>query len=195
MLIFPILISLTTFAQIPLPSCIKKTQDVQKIIATTKANTDKSSKYDGYRNALAGDSDQALVARLIFAETLAANCPQQSASVLPLIAGAINNRIQIRKGDVKSVVFERNQFASSLNHYSSSKYLDFLCPSQADLWTQSMNAVGKKNDGLDRSAVNYFLYKHHAGWDKEPWKLPETKLSQISNARDCIRVFENKSWK
>ncbi len=187
--------SLTTYAQIPLPTCVKEPADIQKIITFTKKNSDNSSKYDAYRIALASDSDQALAARLIYAETIAANCPTQSANVLPLIAGVINNRVQIRKGDVKSVVFERNQFASSLNHYSSSKYLDFLCPTDALLWTQSMNVVGKKNRDLPIAAVNYFLYKHHAGWDKEPWKLPESKLSLNSNARDCIRVFENKSWK
>lgn len=195
MIIFPLLLSLVTHTQIPLPKCVKESAEVQNIVKITKKNADTSAKYDGYRKALASDSDQALAARLIYAETIAANCPSQSTTVLPLIAGAINNRVQIRKGDVKSVVFERNQFASSLNHYSSSKYLDFLCPADVDLWTQAMNLVGKKNSDLSPVAVNYFLYKHHTGWDKEPWKLPETKISRISNARDCIRVFENKSWK
>lgn len=194
-LILLLVLSFVAHAQIPLPKCVKDSVEIQKIVTITKANTDKSSKYDGYQKALSSDSDQALAARLIYAETIAANCSTQSTIVLPLIAGAINNRIRIRKGDIKSVVFERNQFASSLNHYSSSKYLDFLCPTDATLWTQSMNSVGKNNDDLSPVAVNYFLYKHHPGWNKEPWKLPETKLSLNSNARNCIRVFENKSWK
>lgn len=184
-----------TSTQTPFPICVDSTVEVQKIISIAKNNKDTKYKYDGYRKALSSDSDQELIARLIYAETIAANCAEQNSNILPLIAGAINNRIRKRNGDVKSVVYERNQFASSLNHYSSSKYQDFLCPRDSKIWKLSMLWAAKLNKDISPLAVNYYLYKHHPGWNKEPWSLPETELSLKSKVRDCIRVFENKSWK
>jgi len=194
MRLFLLILMSGLMANASLPTCVKNKADLEAIVSVMQKNKDTKLKYDGYRKFLAGDSDQDLTARLIYAETLASNCPKNRATVLPLIAGAIQNRIKLRKGDVKSVVFERNQFASSLNFYDSSKYLDFLCPTDSELWKNAVDTLNTSST-LSKTAVNYFLYKHHPGWDKEPWTLPEAELSKSVNVRDCIRVFDNKGWK
>ncbi|MBL7542863.1 MAG: hypothetical protein JNL11_03560 [Bdellovibrionaceae bacterium] len=177
------------------PQCVNNPSEIEEILSAMKANSKGKNKYSGYRKALSHDSDQQLVARLIYAETLAANCPSQSREVLPLIARVISNRIQIRKDGVKSVVYERDQFASSLNKYSSSRYLDFLCPNNYELWGLAFDHAGKGVSERSSIAVHYFLYKHHPGWDAEPWRLPESRESLASKVRDCIRVFDNNTWK
>src|SRR5437899_2777296 len=100
-----------------MPKCVDDPAQVGSILQTLSANSKTKFKYDGYRKAVAGDSNEEITARLIYSETVAANCPDQNKQMAPLIAGVIKNRIQSTKGDAKAVVFELNQFASSLNNY------------------------------------------------------------------------------
>src|SRR5262245_55554670 len=111
-----------------LPGCVDSPSDLETIVQAMKSNSKTSHKYDGYKKVFGGASDSELLARLAYAETLAANCPSENAKVAPIVTAVIKNRVTIRKNDVASVVFERDQFASSLNNYSESRSKEFLCP-------------------------------------------------------------------
>ena len=181
---------------VQLPNCIDNPTEIEAIKTKIKANSKTSNKYDGYRKAFASDSDTELAARLIYAETKATKCEKQNDEVVSVISQVIGNRVKIRKGDVKSVVFQRDQFASSLNIYSESNYKDFLCPNDGDLWGKSYYAadvaLSKTTKGTD--TVNYFLYKHSPRWTKEPWKLEED-TSLTKKVSSCIRAFKNPGFK
>jgi hypothetical protein len=185
-----------------LPKCIDDEKEIEKIKSTIKANVKTKFKYNGYRAALHSESESDLLARLAYSETVAANCPDLNTKIAPLIVAAITNRIRFRKGDVRSVVFERDQFASSLNIYAESRYQDFLCPKDVALWTMisakaksSMGNQSEVNDFLSDDTVNYFLYKHSPKWTKEPWKLNEDKTKIELPIQNCIRFFHNPQWR
>ncbi|MES2802153.1 MAG: hypothetical protein V4654_06645 [Bdellovibrionota bacterium] len=179
-----------------LPHCINDPTEIEAIKAKIKANSKTSNKYAGYKQALESDSDVELTARLVYAETKATNCEQKNNEIVPVIAQVIANRVKIRKGDVKSVIFQRDQFASSLNIYDESNYKDFLCPNDSSLWSKAYDesslALSDKTQGTD--TVNYFLYKHSPRWTKEPWKLEED-TSLAKGVRECIRTFKNSNFK
>lgn len=180
-----------------LPHCVNQVRDIEIIKNKIKLNSKNENKYDGYKKALASDSDEELMARLIYAETKATNCEKLNSSVVPVIAKVISNRIKIKKGDVKAVVFQRDQFASSLNIYSDSNYKDFLCPNDAKLWAQALNEASEAlaDKSKPTATVNYFLYKHSPRWTKEPWKLEEDTALVKGGTRDCIRAFKNPNYK
>lgn len=185
--------------EIALPCCVDNPAQVQKLLKHVQANKNNSSKYAEYSAVLRGESDAHLLARLAYAETLAANCPALNSSVGPRIVEVIANRVRRRGGDVRSVVFQRDQFASSLNIYSNSRYRDFLCPRDLSLWKEMMTAarVALQNppSRLQPDTMNYFLYKHDRRWTKEPWSLKEDSAGQADDARACIRFFRVPHWK
>lgn len=182
---------------INLPNCVNDPATIETIKAKIKANSKTANKYDGYKKVLASDSDIELAARLIYAETKATNCASLNNQIAPAITEVIANRVKIRKGDVQSVIFQRDQFASSLNIYDESNYKDFLCPNDSALWqkaySEAFSALSDKTKGTD--TVNYFLYKHSPRWTKEPWKLEEDRSLTNANTRQCIRTFRNPSFR
>ncbi len=179
-----------------LPNCINDPAKIDGIKATIKANSKTSNKYVGYKKVLNSDSDIELAARLVYAETKATRCEKMNNDIVPVITEVIANRVKIRKGDVQSVIFQRDQFASSLNIYDESNYKDFLCPSDSALWSkvysETFSALSDKTKGSD--TVNYFLYKHSPRWTKEPWKLEED-TSLTKGVHECIRAFKNPTFK
>jgi len=183
-----------------LPRCVDSEVDIAEIRRVQKANDKTSHKYDGYRKALHADSALELAARLAYAETVAASCPQQEDQVATLIAGVIGNRVRIRRGDVASVVFQRNQFSSSLNIYPESRYRDFLCPDDSALWRKVVAKVranfkaSKPDAAIPKDAVNYYLYRHSDRFKAPAWKLEEALIAD-EKTRECIRVFRNPAWK
>lgn len=184
----------------PLPECVHSVIDIAGIQRVQKTNQKTSHKYDGYRNALGADASLGLAARLIYAETLAANCPRQEDHIVDLVASVVGNRVRIRQGDVKSVVFQRDQFASSLNIYSESRYRDFLCPNDAELWQKVVTAMrvnlerSTPSAPIPNDAVNYYLYRHSNRFTAPDWKLEEVAVAD-NKTRECIRVFRNPAWK
>jgi hypothetical protein len=182
----------------PLPLCVDREEDLKKVADHLNANKKTKHKYDIYRELLKGDSDLELLSRLVYAETLAANCPQQNQNIVSQIVSVIGNRINLRKGDVKSVVFQRDQFSSSLNRYESSRYKDFLCPKDAALWKQtllqSQKFLESRKTSLPADSVNYFLYKHDPRWPTDPWNLQEDKTNSNEDLRTCLRVFHVPGW-
>lgn len=189
-----------------LPLCISDEVTIEKIIAIQKANPKNPSKYDGYREVFKESSPTELLARLAYAETLAANCPELNFKIAPLIIESITNRIRIRKGDVQSVVYQRDQHASSMNIYKESRYREFLCPQDSALWeavyNAAQNALASTATGqvLARDAVHYYLYKHSdrhkvPKWasDESEWAISEVPESAILHP--CIRFFRNPRWR
>jgi len=186
--------------QANLPRCVDSEVDIAEIRRVQKANDKTSHKYDGYRKALHADTDLELAARLAYAETLAANCQQQEDQVATLISGVIGNRVRIRRGDVAGVVFQRNQFSSSLNIYPESRYRNFLCPDNDGLWKKTAAQVRanleapKQGEPIPKDAVNYYLYRHSNRFKSVVWKLEEVPVTD-DKTRECIRVFRDSGWK
>lgn len=180
-----------------LPHCVADEAEIEVIKNKIKANAKTENKYDGYKKAFASDSDEELMARLIYAETKATRCEKLNSEIVPVITQVISNRVKIKKGDVKAVVFQRDQFASSLNIYSESNYKDFLCPNDSKLWAQALSEASEAlaDKSKPTTTVNYFLYKHSPRWTKEPWKLEEDTSLTKGNVRDCIKAFKNPSYK
>ncbi len=186
-----------------LPQCIDSQSDIDRITNHQRNNRRNDSKYLIYRQLLQSDSDSELLARLVYAETLGANCSTQNGKLVPLITNVIVNRIRRRNGDVRSVVFQRDQFASSLNIYSSSRYKDFLCPKNSALWNQAIEKANEflqnSNDSsgeLSSDSINYFLPSHDPRWPEPPeWGLRENTAAVDENLRQCLRIFHVPNWK
>lgn len=180
-----------------LPHCISDASKIEAIKAKIKANSKNEFKYDAYKKALVSDSDEELMARLVYAETKAANCQELNDKVAPIIATVIANRVKIKKGDVKAVVFQRDQFASSLNIYSESAYKEFLCPTEEKLWKSALieSSYVLSDKAKPTDTVNYFLYKHSPRWIKEPWLLAEDQALTGGNVSNCIKAFKNPNYK
>ncbi|MEK6556578.1 MAG: hypothetical protein AABZ31_15115 [Bdellovibrionota bacterium] len=181
-----------------LPTCVNDQATLQTIIRIQKANKNNNAKYDGYREFLKDDG-AALLARLAYAETLAAECPTLNYEILPGIVDVIANRAAMRQDNVKSVVYQRDQFASSLNIYKKSRYLDFLCPKDAKLWAAALETAEKSlyNGAavLPRNAFNYYFYLHDPKWPVPEWanykKHQPVKTPNFNKIQKCIRYFNH----
>lgn len=187
-------------SQLALPACENSEHAIADVKRGLTANGANAKKYDGYRQLLNSDTTVVLAARLAYAETLAANCAAHNDEVLDLVASVIANRVRIRDGDVKDVVFQRNQFASSLHIYSESRYRDFLCPSDAILWGKALAKMQANLEGavpsapMPNDAVNYYLYRHSDRFVAPDWGLEEVKIAS-EEVRRCIRVFRDPRWR
>lgn len=191
--------STTTY---PLPRCVDSEADITAVKEAVKANKNsKEHKYNVYKEKLGTDTDDQLLLRLVYAETKAANCADKEALIAPFILETIKNRMRIREGDIKKVIFEYNQFASSLNIYSSSHYREFLCPKDTRLW----QLISKKHYSsqphiLPLDTVHYYLFKHDEQFKVPPWADGEKAYLQPENTelsplKDCIRFYLNPNWK
>lgn len=181
------------------PRCIDADAAIVDIRAAHIAHPKSPAKYDGYRALLTDATPHELAARLAYAETLAANCPARNEAVAQRVAAVIGNRVRIR-GKVDSVVFQRDQFASSLNIYPESRYRDFLCPRDAALWNVVAAAMRAELESpqpvapVPPDAVNYYLYRHSDRFRAPDWQLAEVPVAH-DETRECIRVFRNPRWK
>ncbi|MBY0316170.1 MAG: hypothetical protein K2Q26_11655 [Bdellovibrionales bacterium] len=186
-------------AEIKLPRCIDDTVVLQKIANHIETHRKNSSKYAEYAAVFRGETPAELVARLAYAETIGANCSSLNSSVGPRIVEVIANRVRRRGGDARSVVFQRDQFSSSLNIYSNSRYKDFLCPKDLNLWKEMVLAARSSLENppsrVKPDTMNYFLYRHDPRWAQEPWALKEDLAGQSEDARACVRFFRVPDWK
>ena len=180
------------------PVCFDKKSDIDTIMAAQKANKGTKHKYKGYRElfAKAGLTDEEIMARLVYAESKAANCAKHESAISKYIAGAVANRIAKRNGNILNVVFERDNFASSLNNYGESRYMDFLCPKDAGRFAtvleESRAALAKSP--LPKDAVHYYLYAHATRFKPPKWTktFPEARIDE--ELKSCIRFFNNPNW-
>ncbi len=190
---------------VALPLCRSEQSSIDSIFADVKANAKTPNKYRAYKQALVGESDENLFARLIYAETKASSCVERENEIMPIVAAVIHRRIERRGGDIQAVIFERDQFASSLNNYSESHYRDFLCPVDQKAWAQALALAtvdGVKEEGvsLPKDAVHYYFYKHSSrftppAWAQDSNSKNEVPISKDGHLKDCIRVFRNANWR
>lgn len=187
-----------------LPLCIDAETDLKSVADHQEANRKNDFKYDMYKKLLSASSESEMLARLAYAETKAANCPDNAAKILPLITDVIANRIDIRKKKklgVESVLFQRNQFASSLNIYEESRYREFLCPKDSAAWAKAVTLAKTALESKPRKSVlppdvvNYFLYQHSPKYTKEPWDFVVFPVEASPELRSCIRFFHVPNWK
>jgi hypothetical protein len=173
----------------PLPHCVNDPATLEAIDQDRKLNTKTELKYKSIERALASDSNEELTARLVYAETLAANCPQFESEMVAPIASAIKNRTAKRNGNTRSVVFQRDQFASSLNGYDESHWREFLCPTNAELWQKAYRATMAPNSVHD--GFNYYLFKHSTRFSPPDWAKKEPlKFLNSEKIADCLKVFK-----
>lgn len=190
----------TAVASSALPKCFKAENQIAEIRSTQTAHRKDSRKYDGYRSLLHAESGLQLAARLVYAETLAASCETNELQVIDVIASVIGNRVRIRNGDVGSVVFQRDQFSSSLNIYPESRYRDFICPTNSELWRKVIQSTRENLESRSPTAkisgntVNYYLYRHSKRFKAPDWRIEEARVGDAT-LHECIRAFKNPSWK
>lgn len=131
-------------------------------------------------------SEQELVTRLVYAETLATNCFSEkykglSDEISAGIAAVIYNRVlraqesaalarRFGKG-IHGVVFQKSQFNSSLStKYSLSQWKEFLCPTKPDLWIGAVRKTqeifsGDQDPFADTTVTSVYYYRH---FDSKP---------------------------
>lgn len=184
----------SSVSALTLPTCIDDAAKISSILDTEKANSKTEFKYRGFQSALSSDSDTELMARLAYSEALAANCPQQTSSLIEPVANVIANRVRVRKGDVRSVVFQKDQFASSLNNYTESRFRDFLCPHDADLWKQALAAIQKTQAsntlGISSDVFNYYLFQHSARFKAPAWaEQTSARFKDSDKIQACVKFY------
>lgn len=193
-----------TAAEIQLPVCLKS-HDAE-IQTWLKANKDsKTQKYKAYKDIYsgAGVDEPEILARLIYAESEAANC--ESIKLTEYIGGAIYNRIRNKGKSISDIVFQFDQFASSLNGYSKANRAGFLCPTDLERWRMSQATVkhllaDAKSNVLPCEAASYYLYKNNPWTHENPkgFKIPDwAKAKGIKTAIDseCVRFFPDDRFK
>ncbi|MBK7842477.1 MAG: hypothetical protein IPJ71_02105 [Bdellovibrionales bacterium] len=187
-----------------LPKCFDENSDLEKIKTYQKNNSRNEYKYQGYTQLFDQSAldDEEILARLIYAETLAANCPEQEDLALRTIAEVILRRIEKRRGQIRQVVFERDQFASSLNIYQESSYTNFLCPKSPELWKKAKKSLsllrsGTEKNSLPNTAYNYYLFKHSTRFKPPEWTrtFQEAKKVNLDANSICIAAYSNPKWK
>lgn len=181
--------STTSAIESGLPLCVKD--------PVTKRN--RPTKYKATAEALATQTNEELIARLIYAETRAASCPEHEEAVSDAITRVIKNRIAKRSGHakdpVKSVVFEIDQFASSLNNYRDSEWREFLCPSDSKLWRRAFDLASRPHEreqaaNIPADAFNYYLYKHSDRFQPPAWARGQAiSFEGSGQISDCLRLF------
>lgn len=208
-----------------LPQCFDSEAQIAELKDSIAANKKKPTKYRYYRNLLKGESIEVLMARLVYAETLAAKCPIHNTAMVPNIATVIANRLNKRAPNTssdkekkqKDTLFERDQFASSLNIYKYSEYKAFLCPTNTELWSLALkstqDALNNPPSDKWKNTFHYYFYEHTknlAENDKvlqQPIKpngppAPDWTRVYAENTTDtnperqqCVRFFDNSKWK
>lgn len=199
----------TSDSTVTLPVCIDQSETLDNIRRIQRANRRSIHKYNGYRQAFTQHAvtEEEILARLVYAETLASHCPEHSDQSVELISATLINRIQRRSGNILEVVFERDQFASSLNIYSESQYREFLCPKNLELWRNALTTTRQmlRSSTADTStalplpsdSVNYYFYKHSSRFTPPAWtkSLEEVRSSDGQplgeEFRECVRFFRN----
>ena len=183
-----------------LPRCFDDRREIETVLQTIDLNKRNSNKYDGYKKILNNSSDPELLARLAYAETIAANCPGENSQIAPVVAGVIRNRAVTRKGEAASVVFDLNQFSSSLHNYTDSRFREFLCPKDLVLWRIVFSEVQKTDSSFSSKAYQYYFFRHSDGFQAPSWALGPKALPHVivpisEGEKPCVRAYINPQWR
>lgn len=152
-------------------------------------------------------SDDELLARLIYAETLAARCPSENSAMAPKIAEVIFSRLRDfkeanRDKPVRRVVFGRDMFGSSLSGSRRAKWREFVCPSEngfeSGLYGQSVKLVESLRKNPPRTDItHYFLHLYTNQYNDHPWGLKAKLRGEVKrkDGQRCLGVYhESKSY-
>ena len=198
-------------------------------------------RYEAYLRSLRASSGSDIVARLAYAELKEAKCDQHIELIRPVILESIYNRLETRKTElfpgetrpvhelnyqlqkrlVESVVFQHQQYASSLHRYRisprsespvrvSDGYQNFLCPPQDELFGQIKGETdeyfrsGQRTREYPSDMHNYYLYEHapEVFTTLPEWadysrgtSLPEATTSLNADLRRCYRAFREPAYR
>jgi hypothetical protein len=143
--------------------------------------------------------DNELMARLIFAETKAANCSSNmDARISERITHVILNRVRAFEAKqmdqpVRRTVFGAKQFASSLHYYSKSHWKAFTCPGEVDpaLYEKVTATLARvqngETSGADYSkATHYYLHRHFGSYKDHPWG----RKAKVVADDECLGVYD-----
>ncbi len=186
-----------------LPLCVNNKSELDEIETAYKLKNT-PMKYDRMKKALESDSDETLQARLVYAETLAAHCPEFNQMVASPIAAVVRNRLRVQNGDARKVVFQKDQFASSVNIYdidgkkdglppAKSNWKEFLCPSDEKTWGLALEAVRAKKSDLPSDVYNYYLFRHSGRFVPKSgsWPLKDAvKFEGHEKFLDCVKFVK-----
>ncbi len=144
-----------------------------------------------------GMGEPELVARLVYAETLAANCPNKNQELSEGIAAVILNRVRAfeEKGKddaYRRVVFGKMQFASSLHFYSKAQWKAFTCPTDQAFYRAVYETVVKMNNGELKngkyaSATHYYLHHHFEKFQDQPWGRKAKLVAHLGG--NCLGIY------
>jgi len=185
------------------PRCFEDAAELERIKEVQRANGKSPHKYDGYQRLFesAAVGEDELLHRLIYAEVTAGQCGADASQAVSPIAEVILNRVRVRNGNVRAVVFERDQFASSLNLYDESAYRSFLCPKDPRLWGEVVRQVNALRSGAQRGslgprAFHYYLFKHSTRFTPPAWTKSYTPAGQVgSESGLCVVAYNNPNWR
>ncbi len=180
-------------------TCLDSTGELTKIEQHIKTHIKSAEKYIPYQDLLKNSSEQELMARLTYAEVLAANCTSLNLQMVEPIATVIWNRHKLFKQSLREVIFTRDQFASSLNIYKESRYKDFLCPKDKKLWAYVQEKIKDITEGksslFESTVVHYYLFKHSVRFKPPSWAQgPQSYLTASWNGSHqlapCVQFFK-----
>lgn len=144
-----------------------------------------------------GMGELELVARLVYAETLAANCPDKNQEMSEGIAAVILNRVRAfeerGKADAyRRVVFGKMQFASSLHFYSNAQWKAFTCPTDQAFYRSVYETVVKMNNGELKNAkyasgTHYYLHHHFKRFQDQPWGRNAKLVVHLGG--NCLGIY------
>lgn len=199
--------------------------------------TNPHPRYNEYMRSLRNVSASELAARLAYTEIKEAGCEEHIGTIRPYVVETILNRMETRKAALfpgetrsvhelnnqdkkklaESVIFQYQQFASSLHRYKKTKsgvmnegYKLFLCPPQDELFNQINDEIGEFFSSGQRTrnhpsdTYNYYLYAHAPevfvnppDWANENSSkyLPEVTSGTSSSLRRCFRAFRESRYK
>jgi hypothetical protein len=149
-------------------------------------------------------SDLELITRLVYAESAAANCPENRDDLYVGIAALILNRVHAfeatkDKNDnaVTRAVFGKSQFASSIHSYDKptgkARWEDFICPKDSDLYKKIYDIVGKVSRGeinvsAYTEATHYYLHMHSGTHMDQPWGKRAVPLKEFGHG--CLVLYK-----
>jgi hypothetical protein len=159
---------------------------------------------DGLTKQIADDE---MMARLVYAEALAANCfPADKGdadlvqSITDGIAWTVQNRVTEEKKTPRQVVLAKGQYRSTMGSCDVAKRKHFLCPLASDLvWQKALESVAKARVGKGNpfpGARNYFFpkafddSKNCSKWKGvlPAWAQPEKVVSLSSKDSPALKA-------
>lgn len=193
---------------------LKNSQCIQENEASKKKSPEESLQFltKGYL------SEDELVIRLIYSESLAANCSKDNDdAVVESIAWVLKNRLEFKRKiygeNYSEIVFKKFQFRSSFGRYDVAKRLQFLCPKneRGDLYIKARKIWTRIKYSSKNPIPNvrhYFLMEHfkdsslkekyYRGKDRGPL-LPKWAVNPVfnpffreENQSQCLLLFDVK---